>query len=51
MAVYRFYHVFLMIEDKLEDLRHDNPALQMLYFPTLFRANGMYYIKSDSSVE
>lgn len=39
MAVFRFYHIFLMIEDKLEDLRHDCDFLQTLYFPNLFRAH------------
>ncbi|XP_063678115.1 heme oxygenase 1-like [Bolinopsis microptera] len=38
MAVYRFYHVFLMIEDKLEDLHYDSDSLKSLYFPNLFRA-------------
>ena len=42
MAVYQFYHVFLMIEEKLEDLHYDCDSLKSLYFPNLFRAPGRY---------
>eukprot|EP00116_Pleurobrachia_bachei_P011054 sb/3471316/ len=40
MAVYRFWKVYEMIEETMDELRGDCPELQQLYFPTLFRSEA-----------
>eukprot|EP00116_Pleurobrachia_bachei_P015850 sb/3476112/ len=42
MAVYRFWKVYEMIEETMDELRGDCPELQQLYFPTLFRSEGTF---------